>query len=85
MGITEFGDTDALDDSGTVSIPSGERLRLAEHRAAGVRAAATSAARAIQAQLVDGGGAASCRPGFVAQTGDEFRADQRVEAGAFGR
>ena len=77
VGITTFGDTDALDQGGTVSIPARRRLRLAERRHGGVRGAVPARAARSQDELL-----AEVTPlvpsGFEAQTGAEFLDDQQV-------
>jgi putative ABC transport system permease protein len=83
VGITEFGSADAVDQNGTVSLPAADAFAWLnsgriEYESFYVRGAGS------QQQLV-----AAIRPdvpkGFVAQTGDAFRADQREQSGAFGR
>ena len=71
VGITSFGDTDAHDPSGTVSISAGDRVRLAELRPGRVPGSATCAAPSAQQELVDA--VAPLVPdGFKVQTGDDF-------------
>ncbi|HEY6531280.1 MAG TPA: FtsX-like permease family protein, partial [Acidimicrobiales bacterium] len=83
VGITKFGDTDSLDGNGTVSIYEDDafdwlRGGTQEYdsyylRGSGDPAQLTEAVEPLVPS------------GFVAQTGEEFRADQRDQVGAVGR
>ena len=83
VGETRFGDSDALDQAGTVSIPQSTAFDWlnsgqVEYQSYYLRGSTS------QGQLL-----AEAKPlvpdGFQAQTGDAFRADQRESVGAFGR
>lgn len=83
VGLTEFGSSDAIDQGGTVSIPEATAFDVltsgrveyqnAYLRGSGDPAGLTAAVAEIAPK------------GFEAQSGDDFRADQRSEAGAFGK
>jgi putative ABC transport system permease protein len=81
-GITKFGDSDSIDQSGTVSIPQAEAFDwlnsgLEEYSSLYLRGSGS------QQSLVDAV-TADVPKGFVAETGDEFRADKRDEVGSVG-
>lgn len=83
VGITEFGDQDALDQGGTVSIPEASafawlRDGWTEYDAFYLRTSGSSASVTEAAEAI-------VPTGFRAQTGEEFRADARDQAGSFGR
>jgi len=82
VGITSFGDTDALDQGGTVSIPDATAFDWLN-----------SGTREYEDLYLRGSGSQSelrdaVQPavpnGFKAQIGQEFLDDQRSQAGAFG-
>ncbi len=83
VGITSFGSSEAIDQGGTVSIPPAAAFDW------------LTAGRIEYQNLFlrgDGDPATLVRrvaplapKGFVTQTGDQFRADQREQAGSFGR
>ena len=83
VGITRFGDTDAIDSAGTVSIPEAAafdwlndgREEYAEYFVRG---------SGSPDDLVDEV-AAVTPDGFQAESGDDFREDQREQIGSFGR
>ncbi len=83
VGITSFGSSEAIDQGGTVSIPpaaafdwlTAGRVEYQNLFLRGDGDPATLAKRV----------APLAPKGFVTQTGDEFRADQREQAGSFGR
>jgi putative ABC transport system permease protein len=83
VGLTRFGNNDALDSSGTVSLPEATAFDWlndgqVEYQSYYLRGSATQDAllAEVRPQVPDG---------FEAQTGDEFRADQRNQVGSFGR
>jgi len=83
VGITEFGNSDAIDRSGTVSIPAAAAFDwlnsgLVEYTEVYVRGSGDQAklARAVERVVP---------PGFVAQTGAEFLADKRSEVSSWGK
>jgi putative ABC transport system permease protein len=82
VGITRFGDTDALDSGGTVSIPKSAAFDWlssgqAEYQELYLRGSAP------QPTLVKGVEPLT-PPGYQIQSGDEFRSDQRAQVGAPG-
>ena len=83
VGLTRFGNNDGLDSSGTVSLPEATAFDWlndgqVEYQSYYLRGSATQDAllAEVSPEVPDG---------FEAQTGDEFRADQRDEVGSFGR
>lgn len=83
VGITKFGSSDSIDQAGTVTLASEEVFDVltggkVEYQSAYARGSASQADLVSQVDPL-------LPDGFVAQTGDEFRADQREQAGAFGR
>lgn len=81
VGITRFGGNDALDQGGTVSLPEAAAFEwlnsgLEEYTSVYVRGDGDGLDQQVAELLPEG---------YVAQSGDEFRADQREEAGSFGR
>lgn len=81
VGLTEFGDSDAIDGGGTVSVNSDDAFDFltggeAEYSQFYLRGSDSDSdlAQASAAVLPDG---------LQAQTGEEFRADQREAAGSF--
>jgi putative ABC transport system permease protein len=83
VGVTEFGNADALDPNGTVSISVANAFDWlssgqVEYQELYVRGSGDQAAlvRAIEPDVP---------PGFKAQDGESFLADQRSEVGAPGR
>jgi putative ABC transport system permease protein len=83
VGLTRFGSEDAIDDGGTVSISEADAFDLL---AGGQEEYDTLYLRGDgdPADLRDAV-ADEVPDGFVDQTGDEFRADQRDQVGSFGR
>jgi putative ABC transport system permease protein len=82
VGITSFGDNDSIDDNGTVSISEADAFDWLND---GHTSYATYYLRGSGAEsdLVDE--VAKVVPaGFQAQTGEEFREDQRKSTGSFG-
>jgi len=83
VGLTRFGNNDALDSSGTVSIPEPTAFDWLNHGQVEYQSYYLRGSSAQDTLL------AEARPqvpgGFEAQTGDAFRADQRDEVGSFGR
>ncbi|MBZ5740460.1 ABC transporter permease [Nocardioides mangrovi] len=82
VGITSFGDSDALDDGGTVSISEADAfdwLNSGQHEYETYYLRGSG----DQQDLVDEADAV-VPSGFRAQTGDDFRDDQRETAGTFG-
>jgi putative ABC transport system permease protein len=82
VGITSFGDSDSIDQSGTVTMPEATAFDWlaagqVEYEEVFVRGSGDEAA------LVDALEPAA-PDGFVAQTGEEFLADQRSESAGFG-
>lgn len=82
VGLTKFGDADALDSDGTVSISQADAFDWLNsgqeeyetfylHGSGGQQELANEATQVVPT-------------GFRAQTGDQFRTDQRETAGAFG-
>jgi putative ABC transport system permease protein len=83
VGITSFGSAEAIDQGGTVSIPPAAAFAWltdgrVEYQDLFLRGSADAAT--LQRRITP-----LVPRGFVAQTGDEFRADQRDQAGSFGR
>jgi putative ABC transport system permease protein len=83
VGITEFGSAAAIDPSGTVSLPEASVFDVltggtVEYQQAYLRGSGSEAelTEAVSGEVPEG---------FRAQSGEEFRADQRESAGAFGR
>lgn len=81
VGITDFGDSDALDDGGTVSISEADAFDWlnagqAEYESYYLRGSDDADTLTSEAGKVVG-------DGFVVQTGDEFRQDQRDANGSF--
>jgi len=83
VGITSFGDSDAIDSNGTVSIAAVDAFDWlnsgqVEYTELHVRGSVSDAElqAAIEPLAPDG---------FVVQTGDEFRQDKREQIGGFGR
>lgn len=83
VGITTFGDSDAQDQSGTVSIPAPSAFDWlnsgqVEFEDLYVRGTVdeTALLEAVEPLVPDG---------FDAQTGDDFRSDKRGEVAGFGR
>lgn len=83
VGITKFGDTDALDQGGTVSIPEPTAF---EWLSAGIPEYEDLF---LRASIEPGELQTEIEPlvpsGFFVQTGDDFRADKRAEVGSFGQ
>ena len=82
VGITRFGSTDAIDEGGTVSLPQATAFDqltdgVAEYQLAYVRGSGDPAALTAAVAEV-------APEGFTAQSGEDFRQDQRAEAGQFG-
>ena len=83
VGLTAFGQSDAVDQGGTISIHSSDAFNwlnggVVEYEDLYLRGSAGQAEIAAAVQdLVP--------KGFVAQLGDDFLEDKRSEAGAFGR
>jgi putative ABC transport system permease protein len=82
-GITSFGDNDAIDGSGTVSLPAANAFDLLnrgqrEYDALFVRGdgGSTVVAEAVKTVVPDG---------FMVLNGDDFRDDKRSEVGGIGR
>ena len=81
VGITEFGDSDALDSDGTVSITEDDAFDWlnsgqAEYESYYLRGSGDPDDLVAAAGKV-------LPDGFEVQTGDEFRADQRATTGSF--
>jgi putative ABC transport system permease protein len=83
VGLTEFGDSDAIDQGGTVSIPDATAFDWlsaghVEYESLHLRGSGDQAdlATAVEPLVPDG---------FRAQTGDEFLDDKREETGSVGR
>jgi putative ABC transport system permease protein len=83
VGLTDFGSADSIDQGGTVSLPQDAVFDVL-----------TSGRVEYQNAYLRGSGSATelteavaeiASKGFVAQSGDDFRADQREQAGAFGK
>jgi putative ABC transport system permease protein len=83
VGITAFGDQDALDQGGTVSLP--EAVAFGWLRGGSTEYDAFYLRTSGDAGTVTEAAAAIVPTGFKAQTGEEFRADARDQAGSFGR
>ncbi|HCB03026.1 MAG TPA: hypothetical protein DEQ43_02015 [Nocardioides bacterium] len=82
VGLTAFGDSDALDDGGTVSITEADAFDWLN---SGQREYETYYLRGSGDQKTLVAEAADVVPaGFQAQSGDDFRDDQRETAGSFG-
>ena len=82
VGVTRFGDTDALDQGGTVSIPEATAFAWlnsghVEYESLYLRGADPDALQREVRPLVP--------VGFKAQTGEQFRDDQRESIGSIGR
>ena len=80
VGITKFGDSDALDDSGTVSVAEADAFDWLnggqqEYESYYLRGGDASQLVAEAGKVVP--------DGFIVQTGDEFRQDQREANGSF--
>ena len=83
VGLTEFGSSDAIDQGGTVSIPEAAAFDVltsgrVEYQSAYLRGSGDPAKLTAEVAEV-------APKGFAAQSGDEFRADRRSEAGSFGK
>lgn len=83
VGITEFGSADSIDQGGTVSLDPGAAFEVltsgrVEYQNAYLRGSASQSELTAEVEKV-------IPEGFKAQTGDDFRADKREEAGAFGK
>ncbi|MBJ7455510.1 MAG: FtsX-like permease family protein [Thermoleophilia bacterium] len=83
VGITEFGNSDALDQGGTVSIPAATAFDWlsngqVEYESLYLRGPGDQAALAAAVEPL-------VPDGFRAQTGDDFLADRREETGSIGR
>jgi putative ABC transport system permease protein len=83
VGITKFGNTDAQDRDGTVSIPAATAFDWlnsgqVEYEDLYIRGNVSQAD--LQTAVEP-----SVPSGFVVQTGDEFRSDKRSEVGSFGK
>lgn len=83
VGLTEFGSADSIDQGGTVSLSQDDVFDVltagrVEYQNAYLRGSrsATDLTSAV---------AKVAPKGFQAQSGDDFRADKRDEAGAFGK
>lgn len=83
VGVTRFGNNDAIDSTGTVSIPEATAFDWLNDGQVEYQSYYLRGSAAQDALL------AEVRPdvpdGFQAQTGDGFRADQRDQIGSFGR
>ncbi|MEQ6902933.1 FtsX-like permease family protein [Nocardioides sp. YIM 152588] len=83
VGITSFGNSDAIDSSGTVSISPDDAFDWLNDGHTSYETYYLRGSDA-EADLVDE--AQDVVPaGFQAQSGDDFRADQRQSAGSFGK
>jgi putative ABC transport system permease protein len=83
VGITSFGNSDAIDQHGTVSISQADAFDwlnsgLVEYKELYVRGSGDQASLAAAVGKV-------IPAGFEAQTGDEFLADKRSEVAAWGK
>ena len=83
VGITRFGDTDALDQNGTVSIPAATAFDWlnsgkTEYEAIYLRGSVDQSK--LEAEIKP-----LVPEGYKAETGDQFLADQRESIGAIGR
>lgn len=81
VGLTEFGDSDSIDGGGTISVSADDAFGVLTDEDAGytayyLRGSGNDGDLAEAAQEVIG-------EGLQAQTGEEFREDQRQEAGSF--
>ncbi len=83
VGITRFGEGDALDGSGTVSIPRAAAFRWLSSSAPGFQS--LSLRGSVPAEDLLREVTPLVPAGFEAQTGEAFRADQRDSIGAIGR
>ena len=82
-GITAFGGSDSIDERGTVSVPEAsafEWLGDGEEQYDDVYLRGSGAEEALTAAV-----APVVPAGFSAQSGSDFRADQRQDIGQFGR
>src|SRR6478736_3154809 len=80
VGITEFGDSDALDDGGTVSISDADAFDWLND---GQQEYESFYLRGDDAGTLVAEAGKVVPDGFVVQTGDEFRQDQRDANGSF--
>ena len=80
VGITEFGDSDSLDDGGTVSIADADAFDWLND---GQQEYASFYLRGSDPDELVAQAGKVVPDGFVVQTGDEFREDQREANGSF--
>jgi putative ABC transport system permease protein len=83
VGITAFGDTDAIDPSGTVSISpvnAFDWLNSGQAEFTELRVRGNVGEPELRAAIEP-----LTPPGFVVQTGDDYRQEKRGQIGAFGR
>jgi putative ABC transport system permease protein len=83
VGLTDFGSADSIDPGGTVSLSSTVAFDVltsgrAEYQNAYLRGSVDQAELTAEVEKL-------VPTGFIAQSGDDFRADKRAEAGAFGK
>jgi putative ABC transport system permease protein len=83
VGITTFGDSGAIDSGGTVSVPEASAfdwLNEGRQEYADFFVRGSSSPDDLLSEV-----SAVTPEGFTAETGDDFRADQRDQIGSFGR
>ena len=79
-GLTSFGDADALDNGGTISVAEDDAF---DWLSGGQQEYAAYYLRGSDADALAEAAQAQVPAGFQVQTGDEFRDDQRAETGGF--